>query len=105
MRKYKVIEDNGGGLTLAVYDECGENIVYVHTDYEYVPGQLTNDLAELKNGAEPEKEWAGNVEDPQETYNNITSYECGWNVVADNEGIYYEDMGATARLEFGLSEK
>ena len=110
MRKYEVIEDNGGGLHLAVYDENGESVVYLHSGYEYITGQLTKDLVELKNGAEPEKEWDGNCggldlefgEDPQALYDNITSYEYGWEIVADNDGIYPNKMGGAACLEFGI---
>ncbi len=110
MRKYEVIEDNGGGLHLAVYDESGESVVYLHSGYEYITGQLTKDLVELKNGAEPEKEWDGNCggldlefgEDPQALYDNITSYEYGWEIVADNDGIYPNKMGGAACLEFGI---
>lgn len=112
MRKYEVIEDNGGGLHLAVYGENGEDIVYIHSGYEYSSGQLIEDLQNLKNGDEPEKEWDGNCggldceygEDPQELYDNLTSYECGWEIVADNDGIYPEKMGSAACLEFGFDE-
>ena len=34
MKKFQVIEDNGGGLTLAVFNEDG-NIEYLHSGYEY----------------------------------------------------------------------
>lgn len=113
MRKYEVIEDNGGGLHLAVYDESGESVVYLHSGYEYITGQLTKDLVELKNGAEPEKEWDGNCggldfefgEDPQALYDNITSYEYGWEIVANNDGIYPNKMGGAACLEFEIDRE
>lgn len=60
MKEYKVIEDNGGGLALVVFAEDGETVEYIHTGYEYNPGQLTADLEALKNGADPAKEWEGN---------------------------------------------
>lgn len=34
MRKYEVIEDNGGGLTLVVFNENGD-VDYLHSGYEY----------------------------------------------------------------------
>lgn len=105
MRKYKAIEDNGGGLYLAVYDSEGLKVVYFHSGYEYVPSQLKTDIKELKNGAEPEREWEGNAENPQESYDNITSYEYGWKVVDDNNGMYFEDMGSAAHTEFGYSKE
>lgn len=60
MKEYKVIEDNGGGLALVVFAEDGETVEYIHTGYEYNPGQLTEDLAALKNGDDPVKDWDGN---------------------------------------------
>lgn len=34
MRKYEVIEDNGGGLTLVVFNNNGI-VDYLHSGYEY----------------------------------------------------------------------
>ena len=99
MKKYEVIEDNAGGLTLAVFDEAGK-VEYLHTGYEYVKGQLTEDLETLKNEDYPVEYWDGNVENPQEAYDYLTSYKHGWKVVADNNGIYPEKMGAAASAEF-----
>ena len=39
MKEYKVIEDNGGGLALVVFAEDGETVEYIHSGYEYNPGQ------------------------------------------------------------------
>lgn len=33
MRKYEVIEDNGGGLTLVVFNKNGK-VDYLHSGYE-----------------------------------------------------------------------
>ncbi len=38
MKKYQVVEDNGGGLTLVVFAGDGEIIEYIHSGYEYNPG-------------------------------------------------------------------
>lgn len=105
MKKYEVIEDNGGGLTLVVFGNNG-NVEYLHTGYEYNVGQLAEDLIALQNGDNPAIEWEGNEESPQEMYDNITSYEYGWEVVADNDGIYSDKMGSAATEEFNkLIEK
>lgn len=101
MKRYEVIEDNGGGLSLAVFGDNG-SIEYVHTGYEYNIGQLSEDLKVLEQGADPAKDWDGNEEDPQSWYDNITSFEYGWEVVADNDGVYPGKMGAAASLEFGV---
>lgn len=50
MRKYKVIEDNGGGLTLVVFGENGE-VQYLCDGYQFrEKGSLINDINALKNG-------------------------------------------------------
>lgn len=99
-KKFCVIEDNGGGLTLVIFDDSNE-VSYLHTGYEYILGQLTNDLTELANGSDPST-WDGCEDDPQEIYDNITSFEYGWEIIADNDGIYPQKMGAAGCLEFGI---
>lgn len=37
MRKFEVIEDNSGGLTLAVFNTEGK-VDYIHSGYEYSQG-------------------------------------------------------------------
>lgn len=103
MKKYEVIEDNGGGLTLVVFNENGE-VEYLHTGYEYVIGKLSDDLKYLKDGDDPANDWDGNEENPQEIYDNITSFEYGWEIVADNDGIYPNKMGIAACLEFKIKK-
>ena len=34
---------------------------------------------------------------------NRCDYEYGWEIVADNDGIYPDKMGCTACLEFGIN--
>lgn len=105
MRKYEVIEDNGGGLTLAVFNENGD-VDYLHSGYEYgTSGRLINDLEALKNGDNPVTDWDGNEENPQAVYDNITSFEYGWEIVADNDGIYPNKMGCAACIEFGINRE
>lgn len=105
MKKFQVIEDNGGGLTLVVFNEDG-NIEYLHSGYEYgTPGRLLEDLESLKNGDDPKTEWEGNEENPQYMYDNITSFEHGWKIVADNYGIYPDRMGNAAYMEFGIGNQ
>lgn len=113
MKKFEVIEDNGGGLALVVYDE-NEKIEYIHTGYEYNPGQLAEDLKVLKNGGNPAKEWDGNdlysvpeMEEPEEleSWFPWEQKNVGWSIVADNDGIYPEKMGSAARLEFGIERE
>jgi hypothetical protein len=102
---YQVIEDNGGGLTLVIFD-AQDKVVYLHSGYEYnsKPGQLQADIEALKHGDNPVTDWDGNEEDPQAMYDNITSYEYGWKVVADDKGIYPDKMGAAASREYGIKD-
>ena len=104
MKKFEVIEDNGGGLALVVFGDSG-NVEYVHSNYEYNAGQLLEDIVALKQGGDPVKEWDGNEDDSQGWYDNITSFEYGWEVVANNEGIYPEKMGFAAMREFGIGRE
>lgn len=104
MKKYEVIEDNGGGLHLVVFGTDGK-AEYLHSGYEYgTHGDLINDLQALKDGDNPVIDWEGNVENPQEVYECMTSFEHCWEVVADNEGIYPDKMGCAACLEFGIEK-
>ena len=43
MKKYKVYESNAGNLTLIAYNKDG-HADYIHTGYEFVSGQLKQDL-------------------------------------------------------------
>ena len=105
IKRYQVIENNGGGLTLVVFGS-NNNVEYMHDGYEYNPGQLQQDLKALRDGDDPANDWGGNAEDPQAMlrimYDNITSYEYGWEIVADNDGIYPDKMGAAACIEFNV---
>jgi hypothetical protein len=98
-RSFEVIEDNGGGITLFVFDDSGK-VEYAHTGYEYHVGQLTDDLKALAKGSNPAEDWDGAEEDPQRMYDQMISYKYGWKIVADNDGIYPEEMDEAAMLEF-----
>lgn len=96
---YKVIEDNGGGLHLVLFED--DKVVYLHSGYEYDPGQLTEDIQALKDGQHPiNNYWDGNDDDPQASYDYIIKFEYGWAIVADQDGVYPDKMGGAARLEF-----
>lgn len=98
LKRYEIIEDNGGGLTLVVFDK-NDKVEYIHTGYEYNIGQLTEDLKALEEGQNP-LDWEGNSENPQADYDNITSFEYGHEIVADNDGVYCNKMGKAASIEF-----
>lgn len=101
MKRFEVIENNGGSLMLAVFDNDGK-VEYLHDGYEGSQGDLIADLKALEAGGDPVKDWDGNEDFPQWYYDQGTSFETGWAVVADNDGIYPEKMGCAARREFGI---
>ena len=101
MKKYEVIEDNGGGLTLVVFDTDG-NVEYLHSGYEYSVGALQADIASLVE--DDASTWDGNDEYPQVTYDDMTSDEYGWKIIADNDGIYPDEMGIAGCKEFGIEK-
>ena len=100
---WQVIEDNGGGLHLAVF-EGGRVIFYGH-GYEHNEDGLRADLKALQNGEDPRIDaWEMPVDDPQAAYDDLTSREHGWQVVADQDGVYHDRMGAAARRVFYTGE-
>jgi len=101
---YQVIEDNGGGLHLAVFDD--DVCIYYGSGYEHRPDHLQEDIAALYSGRHPLQDgWESDLPDgytPQQLYDELTSYEYGWEIIADDAGVYPERMGAAGRIVFGL---
>ena len=107
MTTFQVLEDNGGGLHLAVFDSNDKCIWYA-SGYEHNPGGLREDIAALKEGSHPVvDEWEPNLPEgytPQQLYDELTSHEYGWQIIADDVGIYPERMGAAGCAVFGLDD-
>ena len=100
---WQAIEDNGGGLHLAVFD--GNDCVYFASGFEFRQGELTACIEALNAGENPiDAGWESNADDPQAVYNEITGYEYGWAIVADECAIDPDVMGAAAKREFGIDE-
>ena len=96
MKDFEVFENNGGVLILLVYDHDGET-EYIHTGYEFCPGQLSQDLQALREGADPARDWDGNEID------DFVPCQLGgpWgDLIADNWGTYPHNMGAAGLREF-----
>lgn len=104
MKKFEVYENNAGGLALVVYDDS-EKIEYIYTGYEFNPGQILQDIDCIKAGDDPAMMWDGNEIDyfSDSDINEFASGEWG-KLVADNDAIYPENMGAAACLEFGIKK-
>jgi hypothetical protein len=103
---YQVIEDNGGGLHLAVFDSGGDECIWFASGYEYIPDNLRKDIVALQDGADPLQDgWESYLPDgytPQQLYDELTSYEYGWEIIADETNIYPHRMGIAGRTAFGL---
>ena len=104
---YQVLEDNGGGLHLAIFDGDDECIWYA-SGYEHHPDNLLEDIAALRDGGHPLQDgWESDLPDgytPQQLYDELTSYEYGWEIIADESATYPDRMGAAGRTVFGLDD-
>lgn len=105
MKKFEVYEDNAGGLFLVVYGE-DEKPEYIHSGYEYSPGELSECIKAMKAGENPVTDWDGNEisEWPDFMIQDFDAFMFDYDMVANNDAIYPENMGAAACLEFGIEK-
>lgn len=103
IKKYAAFEDSGGGLWLVLFNDDG-GCIFLAENYEYNPGDLKHALEEIKDGANPIDEGWECMENPQEMYDQLCAPGCGFDVIADQDGIYPEKMGASGCREFGIQE-
>jgi hypothetical protein len=106
--EYQVIEDNGGGLTLYVFGDGGIDggkVIFAHSSYEYVKGQLIKDLDSIDAGGDVTL-WDGCDDYPQALYDDLDNFEFGWQKVVEGldgkRTLYPNLMGTSAKLEFGI---
>lgn len=98
---FKVIEDNGGGLHLYIFNQRGR-VTHAFHDWEYQePGYLAENLTYLREGGRVDA-WDNNDPDPSGDYTSMTSSQYGWEVVADNDGTYPQVMGRAAQDAFAI---
>lgn len=111
--KYEVYEDNGGGITMFVFDADG-NPIWGHAGYEYYSERLLRDIEALKkdddvSGWDGNGSWSGYSFDTwaelgttlDEYYKSTSSDRC-IQLVADLDGIYPDKMGQAAAEAFGI---
>lgn len=103
---YQVLEDNGGGLHLAVFN--GSECIWFSSGYQFIPGNLLVDIKALQEGANPLQDgWETYLPEdytPQMLYDEFVAYKQGWQVIADETGIYPERMGVAGRKVFGIED-
>lgn len=101
---YKVFEDNGGGLHLVVYNQK-EKPIYYHSGYEYVKGQLTEDLKALKDGDNPVTDWEGNEIESLWTYEQEREWlqNGGLALIDDNGEIFLDRMGGAGAEAYEMN--
>ncbi len=109
---FKVMEDNGGGLYLVVFNEDLEPI-YMSTNFEINKGELTNALTEISNETPSqiktiisswESSYDENSWDIMEEYKKLTTDKIGVFTIVDNQGIYPALMGNSGCIEFRVLE-
>ena len=108
--KYAVVEDNGGGITLVVFNK-NNDVIYVSTGFQFFPGELKNCIKELERGADPSYEWENNfmydVNAPVrskdlDAWFPYESQGIGWEIIADSNGVYEDKMGTAGYIAFGI---
>jgi hypothetical protein len=96
---YQAIEDDGGGLHLAVF--AGDDCKWLMSNFEILSSAMVDCIDDLRGGRTPAG-WDGLSDDPAGEYDQLTATEHGWRIVADNDGVYYDRMGAAASKAFAV---
>ena len=114
---FQVMEDNGGGLYLVVFNEDRE-IIFLSGEYEYEHTVLANALVSISNKTIDEAKlivnsWKTNVNDFDNDRSNLdyaSIYEklaqdkIGCFTIIDNQGVYPALMGNAGAIEFKILE-
>ena len=115
---FQVMEDNGGGLYLVVFNEDRE-IIFLSGEYEYEHTILTNALIDISNKTSVEavsiiNSWKTNVNnfnddrsnlDYTSIYEKLTQDRVGVFTIVDNQGVYPAFMGNAGCIEFKILEE
>ena len=115
---FQVMEDNGGGLYLIVFDE-NQEIIFLSGEYEYEHTILTNALIDISGKTIDEAKsivnsWKTNVNnfndnksdlDYTSIYEKLTQDRVGCFTIIDNQNIYPDLMGNAGTIEFKILEE
>lgn len=94
MKKWQVTENNGGGLTLYVWDDDNK-LIYAHAGYEFAPDALRADITALRNGDDT-SEWEGNDLDNEDIISAIRRQDFESQNEYDNDGNRRGDFDPTS---------
>ncbi|OSI24647.1 hypothetical protein [Neisseria dumasiana] len=97
-----VHEDNGGGLTLAIWRGKGRKpgmTWFCHCGYEYNHGQLVEDLVALAEGSNPAS-WEGMNDMARNEFWEMVNEQYSGHCVLDMDGC--QPWGAASRTELGI---
>lgn len=109
---FQVMEDNGGGLYLIVFDE-NQEIIYMSTNFEYNQGELTSALIEISDKTQSEvktiiSSWETSYDENSwdiiDEYEKLTQDRVGVFTIIDNQNIYPALMGNAGCIEFKILE-
>lgn len=91
-----VFEDNGGGLTLAIWYS---DDFFCHAGYEFNEGSLIDDLVNLASGGNP-NDWENMDDMTMSEWEELISAEYGGHIILDMDGLNSAIMGSAGRWEF-----
>lgn len=102
--EYSVIEDNGGGLHLFLFEPDTETPVKGFTGFEYAPGSLATSLDSLDEGDDAHN-WDGAMDDVLEQWQYVQG-NVGYQVICHGDGktrkLWPDHMGRAGQIEFGV---
>lgn len=99
--RIEAIEDNGGGLHLAVFE--GDSCTHFFSGFEFGGARAPSMQDEIAGAvADGVYGWDGDAEDAKAAYDSITSHPYGWKMIAEWDGgglsVYEDDMGTAGRI-------
>lgn len=99
--RIEALEDNGGGLHIAVFE--GDTCTHFFSGFEHGGARAPSMQEEIESAAtDGVARWDGNAESPDREYASLTSYQYGWKLIAEWDGelttIYEDDMGVAGRI-------
>lgn len=98
--RIEALEDNGGGLHLAIF--VNDTCTHFFSGFEYGDKRAPTMQDEISGAVEGGVSgWDGDAENPATEYAALTSHQYGWELIAEwNEGalaVYEDAMGVAGK--------